>query len=72
MKIHKNNILILIAIVAIFLIGLFFGISLNGNFFPKSCEYKGNTYKSGQGFTDECNSCSCDDGNVACTAIACQ
>lgn len=38
----------------------------------KSCIYKGETYVDGQGFKDECNSCSCSDGKVQCTTIACE
>lgn len=36
-----------------------------------SCDYKGVTYKDGEGFMDSCNSCSCQGGKVACTLIAC-
>jgi len=37
------------------------------------CEYDGQTYKPGDSFdaTDGCNTCSCDDGAVSCTEIAC-
>ena len=40
----------------------------------KTCLYGGKTYKSGDGFksTDGCNSCSCEDGQVACTLMACE
>ena len=37
----------------------------------KSCIYKGITYTDGEGFKDECNSCSCQNGEVNCTTIAC-
>lgn len=36
-----------------------------------NCTYNGKTYKNGEGFTDKCNSCSCENGQVACTLIAC-
>ena len=38
---------------------------------PLSCIYKGVTYLSGAGFSDDCNSCSCENGQVSCTTIAC-
>lgn len=40
----------------------------------KGCLYNGMTYKSGDGFKsdDGCNSCSCVDGQVACTLMACE
>jgi hypothetical protein len=36
------------------------------------CQYKGKTYADGEGFKDSCNSCSCDNGQVLCTLMACQ
>lgn len=38
-----------------------------------SCLYEGKEYQHNQGFTasDGCNSCSCTDGQVACTLLAC-
>jgi len=38
------------------------------------CQYKGKTYKDGEAIPsgDKCNSCSCDNGQVACTAMACE
>lgn len=74
----------LIVLVIIFFIGLFFGFRINKdtsnnfpfnlNIFAKSCEYNGNTYKSGEGFSDIdlCNTCSCDNGKVVCTTMACE
>lgn len=46
---------------------------ININLFPKSCEYNGKTYKPGEGFRsdDGCNSCSCENGQVACTMMFC-
>lgn len=40
---------------------------------PYSCTYNGQTYQSGQGFAaaDGCNSCSCQNGQIACTTMAC-
>lgn len=38
------------------------------------CQYNGQSYKSGDGFpsADGCNSCGCNDGQVACTLMACE
>lgn len=38
----------------------------------KMCSYNGESYKNGQTFMDDCNSCSCDNGEVACTTMACE
>ncbi len=38
----------------------------------QSCTYNGVTYEHKKGFTDSCNSCSCDDGKVVCTTMACE
>ncbi len=35
------------------------------------CQYNGKTYKNGEQFPDKCNSCTCESGQVACTAMAC-
>lgn len=37
----------------------------------KICEYKGRIYREGEGFKDDCNSCGCANGQVACTMMAC-
>lgn len=39
--------------------------------FPISCTHKGITYKDGEEFQDDCNSCSCQTGEVNCTLMAC-
>jgi len=38
-----------------------------------SCQYNGKTYQSGQTMPsiDGCNTCSCEEGRIACTTIAC-
>ena len=41
-------------------------------FTDTGCQYQGKTYQNGEGFKDKCNSCSCADGKVLCTMIACQ
>lgn len=40
----------------------------------KSCTVGDKTYKDGEGFKSEdgCNTCSCNDGEVACTLMACE
>ncbi len=40
---------------------------------PASCTYGKMIYKSGEGFrsNDGCNRCSCQNGQVMCTAMAC-
>lgn len=35
------------------------------------CYYKGSMYSDGQRFKDDCNSCSCTNGRVACTKMGC-
>src|SRR3989338_5037262 len=42
-------------------------------FLPLSCTYNGQTYRNGEGFrsSDGCNSCSCQNGQIACTLMAC-
>ena len=79
-----NKILILIAFVVVFLLGILLGFNIKSaqsrgesidlNPFPKSCQYNSKTYKSGEGFQDKdgCNNCSCDDGKVACTLMFCE
>ena len=38
------------------------------------CQYNGKTYKDGEAVPsiDKCNSCSCSNGQIACTAMACE
>lgn len=79
-----NKILILVAFIIVFLLGVLLGFNIksaqngedpiNLNPFPKSCQYNGKTYKSGEGFPaeDGCNSCSCNNGEVACTLMGCE
>ena len=79
-----NTILILVALIVVFLLGILLGVTINSeqrnsesidlNPFPKSCQYNGKTYKSGEGFPadDGCNNCSCEDGKVGCTLMACE
>jgi len=80
----KINLSLLISFFLIFILGVLLGISIK-NFqnregpinlspFPKSCQYNGKTYKSGESFpsTDGCNSCGCENGQVACTMMWCE
>src|SRR5690606_21695289 len=38
---------------------------------PKTCTLNGITYQEGDTFNDDCNTCSCDDGEVSCTLLLC-
>ncbi len=65
----------------IFVLGFFAGIKYmtnkvnfnNINIIPVGCTYEGTNYKNGEGFKDKdgCNSCSCQNGQIACTEMAC-
>lgn len=37
----------------------------------KSCSYKGKQYSDGETFKDLCNTCTCTNGKVSCTEMAC-
>lgn len=79
-----NKAFLIAVILATLLIGFFLGFyirdlqsrggSIDLNPIAKSCQYGGKTYKSGEGFPSEdgCNSCSCEDGKVSCTLMACE
>lgn len=79
-----NKFLLLVSLIIVFLSGLLFGFyikntqsrgeSIDLNPFPKSCYYNGQTYKSGQSFPaeDGCNSCTCKNGEAACTLMGCE
>lgn len=41
------------------------------NILPLSCSYNNRTYRNGESFRDDCNTCSCQNGQVACTMMAC-
>lgn len=78
-----NKILIIIAFIVVFALGILLGLNfkstqsidnpINLNPFPKSCRYNGKTYKMGESFPaeDGCNNCSCENGEVVCTLMAC-
>lgn len=79
-----NKVLIPVAFIVVFLFGILLGLNIKSvqsggepidlNPFPKSCQYNGKTYKSGEGFPaeDGCNNCGCEDGKVMCTLMACE
>lgn len=79
-----NKILVLAVFIGVFFMGIFVGlniINIRNNEepiidkpFSKSCQYNNKTYESGEGFPDidGCNSCSCEDGKIACTLMACE
>lgn len=65
-------------VASIFVLGLAIGflaslvnVQSAVNVLPQTCEYNGKTYRDGEGFKDDCNSCGCSDGQVSCTMIAC-
>lgn len=68
---------IAILILLFTMFGLVVGFTLgkaNYNFvniLPVSCTYNNRVYKKGESFKDDCNSCSCQNGQVACTLMAC-
>lgn len=41
------------------------------NIVPGTCTYKGQTYKNGESFMDDCNTCGCNGGQVNCTLMGC-
>lgn len=65
------GVVIVIAVILIF-VAIVLGKN-NSTPEPSSCSYYGKIYEDGARFPagDGCNSCGCDDGNVACTEIAC-
>ena len=77
-KANSNLVLIMIFVLGL-LVGYFLGQNQSLNKikqispFKKGCLYNGQNYQNGQGFPadDGCNSCSCVDGQVACTTMAC-
>lgn len=65
---------IIFAIILIIAIGIIIFLVLTKQEISKQqCIYNGVTYESGSSIaaTDGCNSCSCEDGEVACTEMAC-
>ncbi len=72
----RRNIVVLSIAVSFFILALISTIViasllLTGYSSSKACVHNGTTYKHAQAFMDDCNSCSCDNGNVACTTMAC-
>lgn len=68
-----------IFILASFVVGIAVGFMLGKsdlssipNMLPLSCSYNNQTYKNGESFKDDCNTCSCQNGQVACTLMACR
>ena len=72
----KSNFLpIILSILFGIAIGFYLGkvnIFTSSPKLPSSCDYKGQSYRNGEGFSDKCNSCSCQNGQVSCTAMACE
>ncbi|KKQ02125.1 MAG: Kielin/chordin-like protein [Candidatus Roizmanbacteria bacterium GW2011_GWA2_36_23] len=79
MKINKVS--LILVILAAFVLGIVAGSKLNGLSFSnnsldpqtKTCKYNNKEYQTGTSFPaeDNCNTCSCNNGEVACTLIAC-
>lgn len=76
----KNHITLTVILVLMAFITGFFTkdifqavLNIKSNIAPSSCTVGNVTYKSGEGFKGEdgCNSCSCQNGQVMCTAMAC-
>lgn len=71
----KNNIVFVIitsSLVLIILLAIYTASKVIYSSYSKSCVYDGTTYKNGEEISiDDCNSCSCQDGEIACTAIGC-
>jgi hypothetical protein len=77
----QNKILIIFSLLLMIAIGISALLfiqnqSLKNQLSPsKICEYEGETYGVGEGFTasDGCNTCSCtENGQIACTLMACE
>lgn len=70
MKYPQIALYILIGLIIGFILGRI-NLAATTDSLPLSCTYKGQTYAHGAGFSDDCNSCSCMNGQVSCTSIAC-
>ena len=46
-------------------------VSCDCNGEPPSCEFRGQVYSSGEHFSADCNTCSCQSGVVTCTKARC-
>lgn len=73
----RRNIVMLSIAVSFFVLALISTIViafllLTGYSNSKACIYKGTNYKQAEAFMDDCNSCSCDNGKVVCTTMACE
>lgn len=65
---------IAVSIILLFIIAMFIYLQLNKqDTNEQQCTYNGVTYESGTDFDaeDGCNTCSCENGEIACTEIAC-
>ncbi len=69
----KTLVLALFFLLLGIIIGFMFGKSNYQipNILPLSCSFNNQTYKHGESFRDDCNTCSCQNGQVACTLMAC-
>jgi hypothetical protein len=79
-----KSLLLAVVLIVIFMLGIMVGLfmknslenirPINLNPFSRTCLYNGKSYKEGEGFRsiDGCNGCSCMNGHVACTLMACE
>lgn len=76
MKSPTGKTIVLVSAITFFIIAIlstiFVTIALIQTGTAQSCNYKGVTYKNDENFKEDCNSCSCQDGTVVCTEIACE
>lgn len=79
-KLMRQKVILVISTLILLagaIIGLVIGTARNDSTtnepIGKSCRFGGNDYTDGSSFasTDKCNTCSCQDGRVLCTARAC-
>jgi len=71
----KKISIFLIATAVLFIIALIIIIMVTSkaiyDISNKSCEYNGAIYKDGEDFKDDCNTCSCQNGEIHCTVMGC-
>lgn len=68
-----TNVIILLGTIILGLSSYIVYLTYNGDSEPQVCEYNGWAYSEGDTFesTDGCNTCSCSNGQVVCTEMAC-
>ena len=57
----------------LFFVFLFIALGACEGTEPVTCEWQGETYAVGEGWSVDCNTCSCDENGMGvCTAMACE